>query len=360
MTPNSQKLNYYQAFLSRNPEYEGVFYVGVKTTKKFCRVTCPKRKPRFENCEFFESIEDATAALYKPCKYCCPIRTFSGPMDLVEAIIQKVDEDLEKEWVEIDFYELKTTSDIVRRQFKKRFGMTFVEYVKARKLGAMVEKLISSKTLKDAQGSIEYKSSNPLTDLIRGKLGLEPTLLKPKRVLHESWIRTRFGAMLAISNDKAIVFLGFIDRKDLELEIERIRLGMKAIIIPGVTKPMELLQKELDDYFKGSLKTFTTPINVTGSKLQKKIWNEVHKIPYGKITTYLEIANSIGKSKAVRAIASLIGKNPISIIVPCHRVVNSNGSLGGYNSGVVRKQRLLSLEKRSEGYFEGNGRVKDY
>ncbi|MCE2992102.1 MAG: methylated-DNA--[protein]-cysteine S-methyltransferase [Candidatus Jidaibacter sp.] len=359
MSENKQKLKYYKAFLSQNPEYEGVFYVGTKTTKKFCSATCTKRKPKFENCEFFESIEDALAVSYEPCQYCRPTEIFSDQLDLIDALIEKVNEDLDKKWSEDDFHALKTTSTIVRKKFKKCLGMTFTEYVRARKLGAAVEKIISGKSFMDEQLSIGYDPSSGFRDLSYRKFGLAPNLLKPKRILRESWISTRFGAMIAISDEKAIFFLAFVDRKDLELEIERVKVAMKAIIIPGVTQPLELLQKELNSYFKGSLKNFRTPIAMTGSKLQKKIWHEIYKIPYGKLATYSEVANSIGKGKAVRAIASLIGKNPISIIVPCHRVINSTGSLGGYNSGVIRKQWLINLEKRGMRDLE-NRVVKDY
>ena len=108
-------------------------------------------------------------------------------------------------------------------------------------------------------------------------------------------------------------------------------------------------KNQLIEYFEGKRKIFSIPIDLQGTRFQLKVWNELIKIPYGTTTTYLEIAKRIGNPKAVRAVGTAIGKNPICIIIPCHRVISSDGSIGGYSGGVDNKKKLIYLESTVEG-----------
>lgn len=121
------KEHYYQALLDKNTEYEGVFYVGVKTTGVFCRPTCPARKPKLENCEFFETAEQALLASFRPCKRCRPLSHPNQVSELVQKLVDAVEAEPEKRWTEKDFAAMGVDVSTARRQFKKRFGMTFVE-----------------------------------------------------------------------------------------------------------------------------------------------------------------------------------------------------------------------------------------
>ena len=134
---DSQEL--YQALIEKNPEYEGVFYVGVKTTGVFCRPTCPARKPKFKNCEFFKTAKEALLASFRPCQRCRPLSHPNHVSDLVRILVDAVEESPEKRWKSADFRALLVDESTARRQFKKRFGMTFVEYARSRRMGIAIK-----------------------------------------------------------------------------------------------------------------------------------------------------------------------------------------------------------------------------
>lgn len=123
ISPQNKK-NYYQALIAKNTEYEGVFYVGVKTTGVFCRPTCPARKPKFEHCEFFETAQQALLASFRPCKRCRPLSHPNHVSELIQTLVEAVEANPEKRWKEKDFQALSVDASTARRQFKKRFGMT--------------------------------------------------------------------------------------------------------------------------------------------------------------------------------------------------------------------------------------------
>lgn len=340
------KTQYYEALISRSPEYEGVFFTGVKTTGVFCRPTCHKKKPKFENCEFFATVKEALQANFRPCKICNPLSLPNKAPKLVQTLMEAVEANPDKRWKDEDFHKLQVGSSTARRQFKRRFGMTFVEYVRARRMGIAVEQIMAGEPVIDAQIATGYESSSGFREAFYRVLGAAPTLLPTRKVLKESWIDTHLGTMLAVSDERALYFLEFIDRKNLESELEQLSKIEQAVIVPGKTEAITSIQGELTEYFRGTLKTFKTPILPWGSNFQKRVWEELCKIPYGQTRSYSEIAKAAGHPKATRAAANANGANRIAIVIPCHRVINSNGKLGGYNGGVARKQWLLNLEKR--------------
>lgn len=173
---------------------------------------------------------------------------------------------------------------------------------------------------------------------------LTDKIKKQLQVLNASWLDTPLGPMIAIANDDALYLLEFIDRRGLEKEVERLQLRAKAAIIPGSTQPIVSIEKELAAYFNGTLKTFKTPLALLGSPFQKSVWDALSRIPYGETRSYLEQAASIDNPAACRAVANANGANQLAIVIPCHRIINSNGKLGGYGGGIARKQWLIHHE----------------
>lgn len=337
---------YYQALLAKNTEYEGMFYVGVKTTGVFCRPTCPARKPKFENCEFFKTTEEALLASFRPCIRCRPLSHPNQVSDLVCTLVDAIEKNPEKRWKTRDFEAISVNTSTARRQFQKRFGMTFVEYARARRMGIAMKQIRSGKTVIDAQLDTGYESSSGFRDAFSKIMGTAPSKLgEDKIVLKASWLDTPLGPMLAIADEKALYLLEFVERRGLEREIERLR-AKKAIIIPGCTEPITLVESELQAYFAGKLKTFTTPLYLIGNPFQKSVWNELIKIPYGQTKSYADQAAAIGKPSAFRAVANANGANQIAILIPCHRIINSDGRLGGYGGGIARKKWLLNHEQQ--------------
>lgn len=336
---------FYQALLARDSSYEGVFYVGVKTTGVFCRPTCPARKPKFENCEFFETVSCALHASFRPCQRCLPLSHPAEVSPLVQILVDAVEKNPEKRWKDRDFAALSVDASTARRQFKKRFGMTFVAYARARRMGLALAQIRQGEKVINAQLDAGYESSSGFRDAFARIMGTAPS--RPEiPLLKASWIDTPLGPMTAIADEDALYLLEFVDRGGLEREIERLRKKTKAAIIPGKTPPLIFLEKELAAFFAGTLQKFKTPIHLMGSPFQKRVWAALCDIPWRQTRSYKEIAFAIDHPLAVRAAASANGANQLALIIPCHRVINTGGDLGGYGGGIARKQWLLDHERR--------------
>lgn len=346
MITEVQKQEFYQALLDKNIHYEGVFFVGVQTTGVFCRPTCPARKPKFENCEFYKTAEEALLASFRPCMRCRPLSHPNQVSDLVRTLVDAVEADPSRRWKDSDFEELSVDASTARRQFKRRFGMTFVEYARARRMGLAFKQIRAGDAVIEAQLNTGYESSSGFRDAFSKIMGAAPTKFEGQHtILKASWIDTRLGPMIAIADEAGIYLLEFVDRRGLEREVERLRIKTKAAIIPGVTDPIKSITLELESYFEGKIKEFNTPpLHLLGSPFQKLVWDELMRIPYGTTRSYMAQATSIDKNKAYRAVANANGANQLAITIPCHRIINSNGDLGGYGGGIARKQWLLEHE----------------
>lgn len=346
MITEKNKKNYFQALLAKNAEYEGTFFVGVKTTGVFCRPTCPARKPKFEHCEFFETAQQALLASFRPCKRCKPLSHPQQVSELVQTLVEAVEQNPEKRWKNRDFQELSVDASTARRQFKKRFGMTFVEYARARRMGLAMKQIRGGNSVIDAQISTGYESSSGFRDAFSKIMGAAPTKLGQNIVLKAAWLDTPLGPMIAIADEKTLYLLEFVDRRGLEREVERLRKKLKSNIIPGHTPLVSSIENELSQYFKGKLKEFKTPLTLLGSPFQKSVWEELKKIPFGETLSYSDLAAAIAKPSAFRAVAQANGANQFAIVIPCHRVININGELGGYGGGLARKKWLINHEKQ--------------
>lgn len=340
------KQKYYQALIGKKSEYEGIFYVGVKTTGVFCRPTCSARKPKFENCEFFETAQQALLAAFRPCKRCRPLSHPNHVSKLVQILVEAVEKNPSHRWKDRDFRALSVDESTARRQFKKRFGMTFVGYARARRMGLAMKHIRAGESVIEAQLSTGYESSSGFRDAFSRIMGAAPTLLEQSHLLKASWLDTRLGPMIAIADDQALYLLEFVDRRGLEREVERLRQKTKSAIIPGCTQPIRSIERELSQYFEGELTEFKTPLFFLGSFFQKQVWEALKKIPHGETRSYSDIAKAVGRPTAFRAVAQANGSNQLAIVIPCHRVINANGDLGGYAGGLTRKEWLINHEKK--------------
>ncbi len=345
MITDENKAEYYQALLSKKTDYEGVFFVGVTTTGVFCRPTCPARKPKFENCEFFETAQQALLASFRPCKRCRPLSHPNQVSELVQMLVEAVEANPEKRWKDRDFQELCVDASTARRQFQKRFGMTFVEYARARRMGLAMKQIRAGDPVIEAQLSSGYESGSGFRDAFSRIMGMPPSKSGNHHVLKASWLDTRLGPVIAIADEERLYLLEFVDRRGLEREVERLRQRTKSAIVPGCTTPIDMVEKELHQYFAGKLSQFKTPLFLLGSPFQKHVWEELQKIPPGETRSYSDIAIAVGRPMAFRAVAQANGANQIAILIPCHRVINANGELGGYGGGLTRKKWLLNHEK---------------
>lgn len=163
-------------------------------------------------------------------------------------------------------------------------------------------------------------------------------------MLYKKEITSPLGNLIALATDEGLCLLEFADNQHIERELQQVVAALKEEITEKDNPIILLLEKELEDYFKGELKHFSVPLHLVGTDFQKRAWQALVQIPYGKTISYKAQAEQMLHPKAVRAVANANGGNKIVILVPCHRVVGSNGKLTGYSSGVWRKEKLLLLE----------------
>ncbi len=185
------------------------------------------------------------------------------------------------------------------------------------------------------QSLVAFSAITSITPIVSGN----------RKLLHATVIDTQLGPMIAIADEQALYVLQFADHQKIERDIKLLRQKTKSAIIPGRTAIINLIEKELHHYFAGTLQTFTTPLHCLGSSFQQSVWLKLQKIPYGQTQSYAQLAIAVGNPAACRAVAQANGANQLSIIIPCHRVINSDGQLGGYGGGITRKQWLLNHER---------------
>lgn len=164
-------------------------------------------------------------------------------------------------------------------------------------------------------------------------------------VLQESRINTPLGEMIAIADQELLYLLEFAHSAGVERKIDRLRKKMKSTIEQGITQPIISIKEELSLYFSGKLKKFNTPLKLTGTAFQRKAWSALQDIPYAQTRSYRQQADVIKAPLAHRAIANANASNQLAIIIPCHRIIRSNGSIGGYAGGVACKEWLLAHEQ---------------
>lgn len=214
-------------------------------------------------------------------------------------------------------------------------------------MGTAMKQIREAEKVIETQLNAGFESTSGFRDAFNKIIGAAPKNFKEQSlILKSSWIDTPLGPMLAIGDEEKLYLLEFVERRGLEKEIERLRRKFKAALIPSSTNSIDSIAKELDRYFLGELKEFKTPTYLVGSEFQKKAWQELVKIPYGETRSYLNQAEAIGNPKGFRAVANANGANQLAIIVPCHRIINSDGKLGGYGGGIPKKQWLIDHEKK--------------
>ena len=166
--------------------------------------------------------------------------------------------------------------------------------------------------------------------------------------INYSFIETPLGEMLAFEFEGKICLLEFTDTKDIEKEIAAVAKHFKANFKNEETEVLQQLEKELSEYFQCKRKNFDIPLTFVGTDFQQTVWKTLQQIPYAETQSYLQQSNVFGNPKAIRAVASANGRNKIAVIVPCHRVIGSNGKLTGYAGGIWRKEKLLQLEQKNK------------
>ncbi|SHF91890.1 bifunctional transcriptional activator/DNA repair enzyme AdaA [Dysgonomonas macrotermitis] len=338
---------FYKALVEKDSTFEGVFIVGVKTTGIFCRPTCNARKPKRENVEFFPSTKEAIQKGYRACKVCHPMETPGHTPDYIHKVLSALSVDPTKKLKDWDIRSMDIEPSQVRRWFQHNHGITFHAYQRMFRINQAFKRYKEGNSVTDIAFESGYESLSGFNESFKKLIGTSPQNSLEVKVINLTRIETPLGTMIACATDKGICLLEFSDRKMLETEFKILTKSLKAPIIQGENKHFVKLREQLGLYFSGKLQTFDIPLDTIGTDFQKQVWDILMKIPYGTTASYAEQAHKLGNPAAIRAVANANGMNKISIIIPCHRVIGSDGSLTGYGGGLWRKKKLLDLEQEN-------------
>ncbi len=343
--------NMYQALLDKNSQFEGIFFAGIKTTGIFCRPTCRARKPKKENVEYFSSTKDAIAYGYRPCKICHPMSHAGKTPEWVQQVLTEVESNSEGKMKDYQLVQKGFDPARVRRWFKKEHGITFQAYLRSLRINKAFGTLRTKNVVTETAFETGFESLSGFQDAFKKQTGFSPSESSEKEIITVARILTPLGPMIAGATQKGLCLLEFSDRKMLETQIRKITSRTSSTFIAGKNPLFYKLQNELNEYFGGTRLKFSIPLDMVGTDFQLRVWKILLEIPYGATRSYAGQAKALGNAKAVRAVAKANGDNAISILIPCHRVIGSNGALVGYGGGLERKGYLLDLEssKTKEG-----------
>ena len=335
----------YDAIGSLDTRFEGIFVTAVKTTGIFCRPSCRARKPKSDNVVFYDTVQEALQNGFRPCKVCNPMEKLGETPEYITAIIKELHQNPYLRIKDIDLRQRGIEPNQIRRWFKKQHQMNFHTYQRLLRINSAFNQIKEGETITKSAFDSGYESLSGFQESYRTIFGEPPTSTNEKSVLNIVRFTTPLSPMYACASSKGICLLEFTDRRMLETEFKDLRKRLQAVVLPGDNPHLDHVQSEIQEYFSGKRKKFTVPLHTPGTEFQKSVWRSLMDIPYGETRSYAQQAALLGKPTAIRAVGSANGHNRISIIIPCHRVIGSDGNLTGYGGGLHRKKWLLDFEK---------------
>ena len=356
-----------RAVRDRDVESNGLFFFAVTTTGIFCRPHCKSRAAREEHLEFFPSAQAAMLHGYRACKRCRPDVVHDASRVEASADVSRLVKMIDAAWpapVRMrHVIEAGLPFAAATRAFKAHTGLSFAAYQRAKRVGAGLSAIRKGTSMASAQLAAGFGSSSGFRHAIKQLLGQPPSKATSSHVLHAAWLESPLGPMIAIIATEpapALVTLDWIDRKGLERELLRVRARFgggdgDTAIVASEHPLLKDVQKQLKAYFANAKHQFTIPLHENvGTDFQRRVWGELCRIPIGETRSYLQQATALKDPKAVRAVALANGANFRGIVIPCHRVIGSDGSLTGYGGGLDRKRWLLEHEgaMQREAIFE--------
>src|SRR6188472_729245 len=262
----------YRALVNRDPSFEGIFYIGVRTTGIFCRPTCPAKKPARENVDFFATSTDALENGYRPCLRCHPLDPNARPPKLIARLRAEVDRAPDGRLTDKELAAMSIDPSTARRQFKRHYGMTFQAYHRARRMGLALREVRKGERVGEVRNGSGFESESGFRDAFTRIFGETPTAARKQGGLFAERIETPLGAMLAIADDEGLRLLEFVDRRAMEREMSILRTRLQTNIVPGEHAHLVAIRSQLADYFSGKNLEFNVPLAPVGSPFQLRTW----------------------------------------------------------------------------------------
>jgi len=344
--PARAAARFWQASQSRDARADGTFVLAVRSTHIYCRPSCPARRPLRRNVLFFRTGEEAEKQGFRACLRCKP-NEIAGPVALVQAASRELAESRE---YTVRFAALATklgsTPATLRRAFLRVTGLRPRELAEALRLGRFKKMLREGKSITDALYETGYGSSSRVYERSNAQLGMTPATYQKGAMgmnIGYSIAKSALGKVLVAATNRGVsaVYLG---DTDATLVAELRQEYPRAEITPA-TDTFERWVKEIVQRVEGKPPRMELPLDLQATAFQRRVWQELQQIPRGSTRTYSQVAKAMGNPRAVRAVARACATNPVSIVVPCHRVIREDGNLAGYRWGLSRKQQLLAQEQ---------------
>lgn len=337
---------YWRATVARDSRADGSFVLAVRSTNIYCRPSCPARRPLRRNVIFYRTREEAEKNGYRACLRCRP-NEIAGPVALVERAASQLAESRE-EGVRLGALaaELGTTQATLRRAFLQVTGLKPRELAEALRVKRFKALLRAGKSIADALYETGYGSTSRVYERSNAQLGMTPATYRKGGLgmkLGYSFAKSPLGKVLVAATERGVsaVYLG---NAESALVAELREEYPRAEIAPA-TDSYQRWVREIVQRIEGKQPRMELPLDLQATAFQRRVWQELQRIPRGRTRTYSQVARSLGKPKAVRAVARACATNPVSVVVPCHRVIREDGTLAGYRWGLSRKQQLLAQER---------------
>src|SRR3954447_16994738 len=328
------------AFMRRDRSWDGQVIGAVKTTGIYCKPSCPARRPKRQHVEFFSSGEEARTAGFRPCLRCKPDEV-GRDREAVAAAVKLIERAEEAPSLAEVAQAVGYAPHHFQRLFERDLGVSPAEYARALRNRRAEQALKANGRVTDAVYDAGYQSPSGFYSDAKERLGMTPSAWREGgrgETIRWTTFDSPLGQMLIAATSKGICRLTF-DDSVASLQ----RLFPRATILEDEGGLRELVEGALAA-IERPLAMPDLPIDVAGTAFQEAVWIELRKIPAGETRSYAEIAAAIGYPKAVRAVGSANGDNHVCVLIPCHRVIRSDGSLGGYGGGIERKKKLLASE----------------
>ena len=347
ITPHAAA-RYWRATRARDPRADGTFVLAVRSTRIYCRPSCPARRPLRRNVTFFLTREEAERQGYRPCLRCRP-NEISGPVALVQRaadlLAQSTDENLSLRQLG---QTLRVTQSTLRRAFLQATGLKPRELAEALRLKRFKALMRAGKSITHALYETGYGSSSRVYECSNSQLGMTPATYRKGGLgmkLGYTIAKSPLGKVLVAATERGVsaVYLGDHENK----LVSELRDEYPRAEITAASSGFELWVKEVLLRIEGRPPHSELPLDLQATAFQRRVWKELQRIPRGRTRTYSQVARFLGQPKAVRAVARACATNPVSIVVPCHRVIREDGALAGYRWGLSRKEQLLASERSS-------------
>lgn len=340
---------FWQAVVAKDARMDGQFVFAVSSTKIYCRPSCPSRRPHREHVAFFALPEAAEQSGYRACKRCEPqrARVIDPQIEMVQRVCHYV---RANQTNSLQLAELASHVGVsafhLQRTFKTIMGVSPRQYAAAERFGNFKKKVREGESVTNALYDAGLNSSRRLYEQAADELGMTPATYgrhgRGAKIVFTT-AQCSLGQLLVAMTDRGLCAVT-IGENDEELE-QQLRNEFVAAQIDRADSRLEKVVADVLGLIENRMPHPHLPLDIRATAFQRQVWEKLRSIPYGETLSYGDVAKALGNPGAVRAVGSACGKNPVALVIPCHRVVREDKSLGGYRWGLSRKKKILEHER---------------